>query len=757
MGVGTEVAMAINKQPTEMKHTTWLSKTQRFFLARTSAFFIEFSLVAQWSAYAVLTLLKLYLVRGQSLMAFPGAIHDDGLFLSLASSIVSGNWLGDYSQFTLMKGPFYPLFIAASHVLHLPLLFSQQLLYFLACILTVTALSPILRTSWHRIAIFGLLLFNPTSFTIHQVLREGIYPALTLMVVAAALGSWLRLGQSRRALLTWVAILGFSLPAFWLTREEGIWILPALVPLYFSGLFRCWRTQVGRETLLAVLCLPPLILGCTVAAVAALNYQHYKVFATVEMKEEGFIAAYGALSRVRQTNPIPTVPVPAETRLSIYPHSSAFAELRPFLEGDIGKVWAQMGPTRRFIVNVFDNDITLRNSLNRYFDVRFPLKGSEAYDFISVRYRTDAAFAEKLETLLGGKHTAERLLENIDDEEMRGGWFIWALRDATCAAGHCADGAAASTFYRRIADEINGACATVRLDCLPERKSLTPPWQSSYREPVVEAWMDGLRFLVMLHGINPYSPPSKGSPEQLRAAGVLTRERLFPALYELRGWTIADSGKPVDFGVLDEDSRHARYEEVKANLPSEDVYQHFLTKGINASHARFARFEVITDCVHECNLLISSDNKRLTSIPLKSLPAGIDQDGLKGNIHSISLLHASADKARTNAQKRQILQYITLGYQAAIFWLLLFAMAAYAYLGFQSFKFGKARSTWSVASVLLVLVAGRVLMLSYITVTSFPAINVQYLSSLYPLLIVFSAVSLTNVHGIPWRSARAAP
>ena len=749
--------MAINKQPTEVKHATWLSKSQRFFLDRTAAFSIEFSLVAQWTAYAVLILLKLYLVQGQSLTAYPGAGHDDGLFLSLALSIVSGNWLGDYSQFTLMKGPFYPLFIAVSHVLHLPLLFSQQLLYLLACILTVTALSPIFRSSWQRIAIFGLLLFNPASFSIHQVLREGIYPALTMMVVATALGSWLRLRNSRRVLLIWGVILGLFLAAFWLTREEGIWILPALVPLYFSGLLCCWRTRVGRESLLAILCLPPLILGCSLAAVAALNYQYYKVFATVEMKEEGFIAAYGALSRVHQTNSISTVPVPIETRLSIYRHSLAFAELRPFLEGDIGRNWAQVAPTRRFIVNAFNNDTTLRNYLNNYFDVQFPLKGSEAYDFISVRYRTDAAFAEKLEKLLGGKLVTQRLLEGKDDEEIRGGWFIWALRDAACAAGYCADGAAASTFYRRIADEINHACATARLDCLPERRSLTPPWKSSYLEPLVTTWINGTRYLVKLDGMNPYPAISKGAPEQLRAAATLTRERLFPALYELRGWMIADSGKSVEFGVLDEDSCHARYEVVKANLSSEDVYQHFLTKGIDASHSRSARFEIITDCVHECNLLISSDNMRLPPIPLKSLlaglPAGIDRDGLKGYIDSISLIHASTDKARTNAQKLQILRYITHGYQASIFWLLLFAIAAYAYLGFQSFKFGNARSEWWVANVLLILVAGRVMLLSYITVASFPAINVQYLSSLYPLLIVFAAVSLTNLHRFPWRSA----
>lgn len=761
MGVGTEVAMEINKQPAEIQNTTCPSKTQRFILTKSSNPLNWFSPVVQWSPYAVLMLLKLYLVRGQSLMARPGAGHDDGLFLSLASSIVTGKWLGDYSQFTLMKGPFYPLFIAVSHVLHAPLLFAQHLLYLLACALTVTALSPIFRSTWQRIAVFGLLLFNPASFTIHQVLREGIYPALTLMVVATALGSWLRLEDSRRASVTWAAILGLSLAAFWLTREEGIWIMPALVPLYFSGLLLYWRTQLARKKLLAVLCLPPIIFGSSLAAVAALNYQHYRVFATVEMKEEGFIAAYGALLRVRQTPTIPTVPVPAETRLSIYSHSAAFSELRPFLEGDIGRGWAQIGPTRRFIVNALDHDTTprntLRNFLNNYFQVRLPLKGSDAFHFISVNYHSNPTFAEKLKTLVGGRHAAERLLGSKDDEEIRGGWFIWALRDATCAAGNCADGAAVSTFYHRIAREIDSACASARLDCSPERKSLTPPWQSSYLEPVIETWMFGMRYLVNFHGMDPYPQLSEGLPEQLRGAGALTRERLFPALYQLRGWIVSDDGRPVDFEVLDKDLQHARYDEVKTALPSEDVHRHFLTQGINAPHARSARFELTTDCIYECYLLIKSDDKRVTSIPLKNAPAGIDQDGFKGHIDSISLLHATVSKARTNVQKLQILQYITLGYHAASFWLALFGMAAYLYLGLQSFKFGTGHIEWWVANVLLVLIAGRVLMLSYITVTSFPAINVQYLSSLYSLLIVFAAVSLKSVKGIRWSFARAAP
>ena len=46
--------------------------------------------------------------------------HDDGLFMRLAANISSGRWLGPYDQFTLMKGPGYPLFLALSAANGLP-------------------------------------------------------------------------------------------------------------------------------------------------------------------------------------------------------------------------------------------------------------------------------------------------------------------------------------------------------------------------------------------------------------------------------------------------------------------------------------------------------------------------------------------------------------------------------------------------------------------------------------------------------------
>src|SRR5437588_5135421 len=85
----------------------------------------------------VLVALKLWLVAAQPVVAHANASFDDRLYLALAEQVLKGNWLGPYSQFTLMKGPMYSLFIAGTDLIGLPLPLAQHLIYFLSCSLLV--------------------------------------------------------------------------------------------------------------------------------------------------------------------------------------------------------------------------------------------------------------------------------------------------------------------------------------------------------------------------------------------------------------------------------------------------------------------------------------------------------------------------------------------------------------------------------------------------------------------------------------------
>jgi hypothetical protein len=283
---------------------------------------------------------KLWLASGLTVTAYGTASHDDQLFLLMTNRILNGAWLGrPYGSMTLAKGPFYSVFVLISWALGLPLLFAEQVLYLAAAALFVRAIRPWFPSSVTRTAVFAVLLFNPLTWhgqIATRVVREGIYPALGLTVLACAAGLIGRLDRSRREVSTWAAALGLALGAFWLTREEGVWLVPSLLVLALPAMTRLrtsWKPLAWA--------LPPFVIALAFLPVlfGSISKYRYGVFATNEFREHPFKAAMGALQRVEHSSWHGDVPVPTETRERIYAVSPRFAELRPFLEGPVGYTW----------------------------------------------------------------------------------------------------------------------------------------------------------------------------------------------------------------------------------------------------------------------------------------------------------------------------------------------------------------------------------------------------------------------------------
>jgi hypothetical protein len=379
----------------------------------------------------LIAILRLWLTAAQPLLAnyYP---HDDFLFLHLAHSLASGNWLGEYDQLTLVKYPLYSMWIAATYTLGIPLLLSQHILYLAACLTFVIGLKPLLPSPRSALLIFSLLAFNPMSYAngvANRVTREGIYVSLTLLACAATIGLMLRYDRSYKSLLPWSFLLGIAGTSFWLTREEGIWLLPLFFACLGSFLF-----QVGREKPIRIisglfLWLIPGIIYCLSAGwITHRNHQEYGAPFTVESKTREFLMAYGALTRVKHENWDPMIPVPRETRMRIYEASPAFRELAPHLEGPIGQKWT-------------------------------------------------------------GAHSTTA------PEKMRivGGYFAWAFRDAVAAAGYYSSWPHVQEYYLKLASEINTACDEGTIDCLPRRATFAPPWHNEYLFPLFKAFFSIFR------------------------------------------------------------------------------------------------------------------------------------------------------------------------------------------------------------------------------------------------------------------------
>lgn len=389
----------------------------------------------------LLSMVKLWFISGQSFYAVQYALDDDILFLKNAAYLFHGQWLGPYTKWTLIKGTFYPLWIAASFASGLPLMFTQHVLYITACYLFVLSVKPIVQKPSFLLILFTALLFNPISYAEGvgtRVIREGIYPALTLLIFSGLIGLMVRHERPLRTLALWSTGLGLSLSAFWLTREEGVWmILPILIILGFTAI-RIYQVKQFDWVRRLIFCiLPFIILSASLLTVTTMNMAYYGVRSTVQVKWTPFLDAYGALTRVKHENWNPKIPVPKDVREKVYMAVPSFSELRFSLEGPSGNA-----------------------------------RISDSCQGISIC------------------------------NDIGGGWFMWAFRDAVADAGYYKSGETTQSFYKRLASEINLACSNKILDCGPARSTLSPPWHSEYTRPLATTFIDAAVFLAEFIGAN---------------------------------------------------------------------------------------------------------------------------------------------------------------------------------------------------------------------------------------------------------------
>ncbi len=143
-----------------------------------------------WCLLISLSLTSLLIDYRQRIPILTFAKYDDGLSLNLANHIAQGHWLGPYNNLTHVKGPFYPLFIAISHWLGLPILMSQRLLLIGSGLLLVFAFRQFLKNKWFLAIFFAVYIFNPAIYALWhtRTLRNSIYGSLTIAVLACAIG-----------------------------------------------------------------------------------------------------------------------------------------------------------------------------------------------------------------------------------------------------------------------------------------------------------------------------------------------------------------------------------------------------------------------------------------------------------------------------------------------------------------------------------------------------------------------------------------
>lgn len=348
-------------------------------------------------AFVTITLTFIACAMNFPVSIYTNAGHDDLLFISHAYNVLQGQWLGTYSQMTLAKGAGYSIFLAANATLGIPITLSIALFYAYSVWWLTTRLIKLGLPKIAALIFFTLLLFHPEIFPV-RIIRDNIYPALSLLAFAAVIDVCF-LAQRRIGILF---LYGLAIAFFWITREEGVWVVPALAMLILFRGISSWIVEPRSEfkafikqlVILGVFVSLPILLVCTI------NFIKYGAFLTVDFKDRPFAKSLSILNSIDSTSRISHVPVNKEQRGIAYSVSPAFAELRTFFE-ETGTSWTQPG------CNIYP--------------------------------------------------------ETCGD--YAGGWFMWAYRDAVQQRGYYASYKQAREFYQRVTDELTRACKTGKIQC----------------------------------------------------------------------------------------------------------------------------------------------------------------------------------------------------------------------------------------------------------------------------------------------------
>lgn len=229
-------------------------------------------------ALGILILLRFALSTRLPVYIISDSPHDDAWVVKRALYILQGKWLGPYDQFTLIKGPFSPLFMAFASAVGVTFTGLNTALYSFACVVFVAAVRPQIKSQWLLVFCFVVLLFNPLTYAIEtgqRIYRNGMGQWEILLIFACLAAVLLRRNEEWKRLLKWVFVAGLTLGAFFLTREDATWIYPFVFgAVIFTAMVFLLEKKGGRTKVFIFVL--PLVIAWSVSGLAALaNYARY--------------------------------------------------------------------------------------------------------------------------------------------------------------------------------------------------------------------------------------------------------------------------------------------------------------------------------------------------------------------------------------------------------------------------------------------------------------------------------------------------
>jgi hypothetical protein len=290
--------------------------------------------VPRWLKWAlgVFIVLRLIFISHDEIRVMP---HDSQAYIFQARAWYWGN---NYNNWAYTRQPGYPLFIAASSMLGVPLRLAIEGVWIAAVLIAVRATLRIGLRPVGGLLLAGLLLFHPFSTELFNwAMADTLYGCVWL-AYTMALGMAIASRESR-SMLRWGALAAVAGAVALNTRQEGVLVFAlALAACAVAMGAWCVRRARGvslstlRDRLIAGVLLPIVVTFAAQQAIHAANYARIGAAVGYDWSLPGFKALYRTMLSIPPQDPRLRVPIPSDVRAKAAAASPIFAAMREEME-----------------------------------------------------------------------------------------------------------------------------------------------------------------------------------------------------------------------------------------------------------------------------------------------------------------------------------------------------------------------------------------------------------------------------------------
>ncbi len=244
--------------------------------------------------------------------------YDDLLIVNILDSLRNGNYLGDYSMYTLVKGSIYPIVLYYSYLLRVTYSFLLSFLYVVSCLYLLFGIKKIINNKIYLLLIYIVLLFNPISYS-GEVFQRLYITSISIIELMIFLGVYIRLMVDKEEDILNYIIFGIISIIMLLTRNDNIWIYLSITIL---GIFKLYKKFSIRRLINVLIPIIIIVLGFNI--VSFVNYKHYNIYTYNELESSSFSKAYKKILQIKDDNKTDNISVPITVFYKLCDNSKVF-------------------------------------------------------------------------------------------------------------------------------------------------------------------------------------------------------------------------------------------------------------------------------------------------------------------------------------------------------------------------------------------------------------------------------------------------